>query len=66
MKKANIRLKRLRESRKLSIENLSEMLEIGDLALQHFEEGCLEMITINTLIKLSIIFGVTTDYLLGL
>lgn len=66
MKKPNIRLKKLREARGLSIEQLADMLNVGDLAVQYFEDGRLDILSVETLIRLSNIFGVTTDYLLGL
>lgn len=61
-----IRLKKLREARNITIEQLAEMLDVGDMLVQYFEDGKLEFVGADTLIKLSNIFGVTTDYLLGL
>ena len=60
------KIKRLRESRGLSIEELANIFNIGDLALQYFEEGNFNMLTIPTLIKIAQYFGVTTDYILDL
>ena len=57
------RLKRLRESRKLTQEKLGEMLNVQKAAVSKYETG-LVVPSPEVLKKLSAIFGVSIDYLM--
>ena len=65
MKDFGIRLKKLREGRELSIENLAKALGIKELPLKYWEKGEMTL-TISKLIQLAKFFNVSVDYLLGL
>lgn len=57
-------LKELRIDRNLTQKQLSEMLDLSKNTVCEYEKGRAEP-SIETLLKLSAIFGVSVDYLLG-
>lgn len=59
------RMKKLRQERGLTMEELAEEIEIS-LCSVYYYEHCKHIPNIVMLIKYAIYFGVTTDYLLGL
>ncbi len=65
MKNFGIRLKRLREEKGLSVEELAEKFGLKGTPLILWEQGKIA-ITIKTIIKLAKYFNVSVDYLLGL
>jgi len=65
MNSFGLRLKKLREERGLSLEDLAKIINTSKHPLKYWENGEMN-IKISQLIKLSKFFGVTTDYLLGL
>lgn|GEM_PF-1119750 len=64
MKTFGDKIKELREEKGLSILALSKLLDVNDRTVGRWEKGICD-ITSN-LIKLSLFFDVTSDYLLGL
>ena len=65
MENFGIRLKRLREDRGLSLEELGKMVECNYLMLRDWENGKM-VLTVGKLIKLAKYFEVSVDYLVGL
>ena len=63
--KYNLQLRRLRESLKLSQEDVGRYLGVTRSAVSAIEVGK-NTISVSILIKLSKLFNVSTDYLLGL
>jgi len=61
----NKRIKDLREDNCLSRAQLAEKLEISERTLSRYENGEYEP-TIGILIKLSLMFNVSIDYLAGI
>lgn len=59
------RLKELRENRGMKQSELGKLLNVRDSAISKYEAGKIPL-TADTIIKLSEIFSVTADYLLGL
>ena len=59
------RIKELRDEKKVTQKEVAKFLGIIESAYANYEQGRTEP-NLNTLIKLSQFFGVTTDYLLGL
>lgn len=57
-------LKELRIKKRLSQQNIADILKVSARAYQKYEYGTAEP-TFDTLSKLSEFYGVTTDYLLG-
>lgn len=57
------RIQSLRETNKLSQEELAEKLEVSRQAISKWENGVSKP-DINNIVKLSEIYGVTTDFLL--
>ncbi len=64
MKSFGIRLKELRESRKLSQHELAEMANVGVMLVNRYERG-INLPSIETLVRLAQVFDMTTDELLG-
>lgn len=64
-KKLCLRLKELREDKKLSQTKLGLILNVNQQAVDHWEHGRSEPKN-DTLIQLAQLYQVTTDYLLGL
>ncbi len=60
-----MRIKELREEEGLKQTELANMLSIKQNTYSQYETGARE-ISIDVLIKLSKIYGVSTDYILGL
>ncbi len=60
-----IRLKELRENRKISQTKLANVLGYTQTAIAKWETGVNEP-KINDILAIAKIFGVSTDYLLGL
>lgn len=60
-----MRIKELREEEGLKQTELAKMLNIKQNTYSQYETGARE-ISIEVLIKLSKIYGVSTDYILGL
>lgn len=60
-----LRLRKLREDKKLSQEALSRKLKISKSVISGYENN-VKMPSLNTLINLALIFNVSTDYLIGL
>lgn len=58
------RIKELRIENGYTLKQLGEMLNLGEITMSMYESGKRNP-DYDTLIKLSQIFGVTTDYLLG-
>lgn len=58
------RLRRLRENKELTQENVSSSLHITRAVLSNYERGLREP-DFQTLLNISDFFGVTVDYLLG-
>lgn len=65
MKKFNERLRELREDNNLTQTKLAKELNIDQRSLSFYEIGKYEP-NLDTLIRISIFFHVSTDYLLGL
>lgn len=65
MKKFNERLRELREDNNLTQAKLAKELHIDQRSISFYEIGKYEP-NLDTLIKISIFFQVSTDYLLGL
>jgi len=59
-----LRLRRLRQSRNMTQQQLADRLRLTKSVISAYETD-LRMPSYDILIKLSTIFGVTTDYLLG-
>ena len=59
------RIRDLREDKDLSQKQLAEILNISQSTYSRYESGFLD-IPSEILISLSKIYGVTTDYILGL
>ncbi|MBQ3531059.1 MAG: helix-turn-helix transcriptional regulator [Oscillospiraceae bacterium] len=59
------RIRDLREDKDFSQKQLAEMLNISQSTYSRYESGFLD-IPSEILISLSKIYGVTTDYILGL
>lgn len=59
------RMKKLRKEKGLTQEELGKLLNVQDSAVAKYENGKIA-ITASTLVKLSEIFNVSVDYLLGL
>ena len=59
------RIRDLREDRDFSQKQLAEMLNISQSTYSRYESGFLDVPS-EILISLSKIYGVTTDYILGL
>ncbi|MFW6377585.1 MAG: helix-turn-helix domain-containing protein [bacterium] len=60
----NKRLKQLRKENNLTQKELSEILNIGESTLSHYENKDREP-NFDTLIKIADLFDVSLDYLLG-
>ena len=60
----NERLKELRNSKKLSMQELTDKVSMNFSTYQNYESGK-RIPTVDALMKLSDFYGVTTDYLLG-
>ncbi len=60
----NIRLKKLRKEKKLSQAELGKLLGVTVSAYGHYELGTSEP-SVQSVIKLSKFYNVSTDYLLG-
>lgn len=58
------RIKFLRVEKKLTQKQMAEMVETTERAYQYYESGTREP-NVETLIKISNLFSVSTDYLLG-
>ena len=58
-------IKEIRERRGWSDKELAAKLNLCNRAVQNLEAG-LSVPTIQTLVKLAVVLGVSTDYLLGL
>lgn len=65
MQNFGLRLKKLREAKGLSLQELAKEIGISKYPLKYWECGERNL-KISQLIKLAQFFGVTTDYLLGL
>ena len=65
MKKFNQRLRELREDSNLTQTKLAKELQIDQRSLSFYEIGKYEP-NLDTLIRISLFFHVSTDYLLGL
>ena len=65
MENFGIRLKRLREDRGLSLEELGKIADCNYLMLRDWENGKM-VLTVGKLIKLAQYFEVSVDYLVGL
>lgn len=63
---ANERIGDLRTSKKLSQKELSEIIGIAPSQMSRIENGETQRISSDILIKLAKVFGVSTDYILGL
>ncbi len=59
------KLKELREERGLTQKNIAEVFGINPVTYLHYEKSQREP-SLEMLMKFSVYFGVTTDYLLGL
>ncbi len=59
-----LRLKELRQDKDMQQTKLAELLNLKSSAISKYEKG-LTQPSIDTLIRLSKIFGVTVDYLIG-
>lgn len=59
------RMKKLRQERGLTMEELADEIEISPCSVYYYEH-CKHIPNIIMLIKYAMYFGVTTDYLLGL
>ena len=59
-----IRIKELREERKLSVRGMATQTEINFMNINRYENGTRDMST-ETLLKLANFFDVTIDYLFG-
>jgi transcriptional regulator with XRE-family HTH domain len=59
------RLKELRKDKNLSLSDLAKEIGVSDIAISRWERK-LRMPNIETLAKLAVFFGVSSDYLLGL
>ena len=60
-----MRLKDIREDRDMKQTELAEMLHIKQNTLSQYENGLREM-PFDMLIQVALIFGTSTDYILGL
>lgn len=58
------RIKALRLEKKLTQKQMAEMVETTERAYQYYESGTREP-NVETLIKISNLFGISTDFLLG-
>lgn len=65
MQNFGLRLKNLRETKKLTLEELGRIANCHYFMLRDWENGK-RILTIGIVIRLAKFFGVTTDYLLGL
>ena len=65
MNNFGLRLKMLRESRGMELEELANCVGIDEFALKMWENNK-KVLNLNKLIKLSRYFDVTIDYLVGL
>ncbi len=63
--KWNKRIKDLREDHDLTQDELAEQLEVSKRTLLRYESGVSEP-TISVLIKLSLLFDVSVDYIIGI
>lgn len=59
------RLKKIRESKNLTQDDLNNMLSLGNTQIHRYETGKAEP-SPDVLVRISRAIGVTTDYLLGL
>ena len=59
------RLKELRKSKNFSQKQLAEILQTNNSSLCDWERGRAEP-CLETIVKIAVLFDVTTDYLLGL
>lgn len=58
-------LKQLREQRHITQEQLADTLNLTRTTISHYESNINEP-SLETLVAISVYFGVTTDYLLGI
>lgn len=65
MTKIQIRIKELRKEKGLTQKQLANMVGKSETGLASWEQGLAEP-SINDIIKLCEIFGVTADYLIGI
>ena len=65
MKTFGIRLKKLRESRGITLKELANCVKIDEFALIMWEKSK-KVLNLDRLIKLAQYFNVTIDYLVGL
>ncbi|OQR53520.1 helix-turn-helix domain-containing protein [Bacillus sp. CDB3] len=65
MNTLGLRIKQLRQKQKMSQEELATMLGMGRVNISHYERGIITNIPSDVLLKLSDIFNVSIDYLLG-
>lgn len=65
MKEFAIRLRELRTEKGLSMKQLAKVINTTDAAISNWE-NCINEPKISYLKSLSLFFGVSTDYLLGL
>ena len=65
MKNFGLRLKKLRESRGITLKELANCVEIDEFALIMWEKSK-KVLNLDRLIKLAQYFNVTIDYLVGL
>lgn len=59
------RLRDLREDHDMTLKTLANILEISERTLSRYEAGVCEP-TISTLIKISLLFNVSIDYIAGI
>ena len=59
-----LRIRELRKSRELTIENLAQLVGVSRATINNYERGVHEP-NIETLIRFADYFNVTVDYLIG-